>query len=106
MMIVLTAGIVRTALSQVGDLSAALSAKMLNLADDEVLAEDVLNDMASVGVPYAAVAAALVPILGLIVENNTQARPGSQTPMPSSGGRGSLPGGRIPEEEIGLDDGA
>jgi hypothetical protein len=85
-----TAGEVQSALGQVGDLSAALSARLANVAADEQLAEDVLGDLASIGVPYAGALAALVPLFVWIITHNESATPGALVKLPS-GARGSNP---------------
>lgn len=90
------------------DLQNAVTAKLANVADDFVVAEDIVTLAGNFGVPDAAVAVLAIKVLAWVVANNTQGRPGSQTPMPNSGARGSsgAGGGRIiPEEQAGLEDG-
>lgn len=93
----ITVGLVRQAIGQLGDLEAVWNTRLANLSDDETLADDVLNDMARAGVPWAATVDALLPIFVLVLENNQSAEPGSLTRI-ASGARGNTGagGGQIP----------
>lgn len=90
------------------DLQNAVAAELGNVADDFVVAEDLVTLAGDVGVPDTAVIVLGLKVLAWVAANNTQGRPHSQTPMPNSGARGSsgVGGGRIPEEQAGLEDGA
>jgi hypothetical protein len=94
--------------SAIGTLIDGLSAardQFANMAEDEA----VVIDVATIGAmllagPLAPVAEQLAPYVveGLfaIIRNNTQGRPGSQTPMHGSGARGGAnDGGRIEEDD-------
>lgn len=111
--VTITAGELKTGLAglqtfPIADLSKAVTARLGDVPDDFVVAEDAATLLGDFGVPDTAVAVLGIKVLAWIVANNTQGRPGSQTPMPNSGARGSsgVGGGQIPEEEAGLEDGA
>jgi hypothetical protein len=98
MPVTLTAGLVRTALSQIGDLSAALSARLTNIPDDEAVADDILTDIAMADpalAPAIALAEALAPVVieavAWAVANNRSALPGAQLNPAIFGGTNENP---------------
>lgn len=92
-MATLTAALIKSALSQVGDVAAALNAGLTDIADDETVAVDILTDVAQLDpalAPQVAIASALVPIVAWVIQNNQSAKPGAQLP-PFAGGDNSNP---------------
>lgn len=108
-----SAGDLQIAAQQLGDLATVIQAKAASAPADHALAVDFLEDAAMIaGPPWSLLASTVAPLLvdalALVIENNTQGRTGSETPMHGSGARGSsgVGGGQIPEEQAGLEDGA
>lgn len=97
----ITAAQLQLGLGILQDLTTALSDKLANIPADEAVAADALQIAIMID-PALAPAAALLPVAEFLVEwilaNNTQGRPGSQTPMPNSGAKGNTGsgGGQIP----------
>jgi hypothetical protein len=88
--VAITAGAVQAAAGQIADLMAAVQARAASLPADEQVAEDVLGDLALLGVPYAGAIAAIIPLIGWAVTHNESATPGALVPI-ASGDRGSDP---------------
>lgn len=93
MTVAIPAGIAQTAAQQLSDLAAVIAAHAASLPADEALTIDVINDAAMLaGPPWSVIAPAVAPLvvdaLGLIIENNRSAEPGTLVPI-ASGRRGS-----------------
>lgn len=99
----LTADGLQQGASAVGDIAAAIAGGLTNLSADEAVLMDAAKLAAMVD-PALAPITVILPIaeaiLAWVNANNTQGRPGSQTPMHGSGARGGAnAGGRIDEED-------
>lgn len=102
----LTPAIAATALGDLSDALTAASHQFSDMAEDEAVVVDVATIAAMLlAGPLAPIAEQLAPyvVAGLfaVIRNNTQGRPGSQTPMHGSGGRGGAGGGGRIEEDDG-----
>jgi hypothetical protein len=93
--VTVSAALVKQALGQIVDLTVALQAKLLDVPDDEQLADDALSDFALAD-PELAPAVGLVetfviPGVAWVVENNQSTQPGAVMPPNAGGtaGRGS-----------------
>lgn len=101
---ILTPSVAATALTTLSDALSAASGQFKNMSADEAVVIDVATIAAMLFAgPLAPVAEQLAPYVVAAVfevaKYNTQGRPGSQTPMHGSGGRGNVGGGRIEEDD-------
>lgn len=104
--ITISAGELKAGLGAFQDVIAAYKDGFANVPEDE----QVLFDGIKIAAPLVGGAfGALAPVLGPVIvfalvwaiEHNTQGRPGSQTPMHNSGGRGGAGAGSRIEEDDG-----
>lgn len=101
MTVSLSASTLLQGLTALEDVITALDSHLLNVGADEQVVSDGLAiatvfDPALIPVAMALPAAEF--LLALLIANNTQGQPGSQTPMHGSGARGNTgaSGGQIP----------
>lgn len=99
----ISVGELKAGLKGAQDLLAAFGDRFQDMSEDEKVFADAFALAEIVDpalIPFAAVAPVFEFALAWIVANNTQGRPGSQTPMHASGARGGASaGGRIDEDD-------
>ena len=103
-MTIFTPDSLKQGVAAVGDIAAAIADGLTNIKADEAVLLDAAKIAAMVDpalAPLVVVLPIAEAIIAWIIANDTQGRPGSQTPMHGSGARGGTGGGGRIEEDDG-----